>query len=409
MKIAFGKIVCLLVLATHAVAGTAVAGDKIDESPLPVEIVEAFPGLRIERPVIITHAGDGTNRLFVGGQKGKIHIIPNSEDVKKSDIFLDITDRVEYKDRENEEGLLGLAFHPKYRENGQFFVYYTTKHAPHTSIISRFRVTPNDPGKADPASEEEILRIPQPFWNHNGGTIVFGPDGYLYIGLGDGGKANDPQMNGQNLHTLLGSILRIDVDRTSKIQVGKDSSISLNYAIPKDNPFVGQPSIARGEIWAYGLRNVWRMSFDRQTGDLWAADVGQNLWEEVNLIKRGGNYGWNFREAKHDFGFYTFGQTPNLIEPVWEYHHNIGKSVTGGHVYRGKKVPELSGHYLYGDYVSGKIWALKLDDQKQEVVANRSIPTKDLPVFTFGEDEQGEVYFSTQLGGGIIFRFQSAN
>src|SRR5690606_38635337 len=175
--------------------------------------------------------------------------------------------------------------------NGQFFVYYTTRDAAHTSVISRFRVSKDDPNKADPDSEEELLRIPQPFWNHNGGNIIFGPDGYLYIGLGDGGSANDPMKNGQNLKTLLGKILRIDVDRTEG---------DKKYAIPKDNPFVGKEN-ARPEIYAYGIRDIWGISFDEETGLLWAADVGQNLWEEIDLIVKGGTYGWNLREGFHKF------------------------------------------------------------------------------------------------------------
>jgi quinoprotein glucose dehydrogenase len=268
-------------------------------------------------------------------------------------------------------------------------------------VISRFRVSKKDPGKADPASEEEILRIKQPFWNHNGGTLAFGPDGCLYVGLGDGGSARDPHRNGQNLKTLLGSILRIDVDKKSD---GK------KYSIPQDNPFVGQKD-ARPEIWAYGLRNVWRMSFDRKTGALWAGDVGQDIWEEIDLIEKGGNYGWNLREAKHKFGPKGSEARSDMIDPVWEYHHNIGKSITGGNVYRGKRVPELVGAYLYADYVSGKVWALRYDEKAKKVVGNHPIepgescPVKKMPVITFGEDEGGEVYFCDSFG--FLYRFRS--
>ena len=349
------------------------------------------------RPIVLTHAGDGSNRLFVATQRGVIHVFDNNPGATESKIFLDIRDRVIYKDRENEEGFLGFAFHPKYKENGQFFIYYTTRHAPHTSIVSRFRVSPDDPNRALPESEEELMRIEQPFWNHNGGTIEFGPDGYLYIGLGDGGAANDPYGNGQNLGTLLGSILRIDVDR-------KDSG--LNYAIPKDNPFVGRDG-ARPEIYAYGLRNVWRLAFDRKTGTQWAADVGQNLWEEINIITKGGNYGWNLREGMHPFGPEGSDGRDDLIDPIWEYDHQVGLSITGGTVYRGAKLPELEGKYVYADYVSGKIWALKYDEDSKRVVSNEAIPSEQkLPIITFGEDEQGELYFTTVTANGKgIYRF----
>ncbi|MCH9053211.1 MAG: PQQ-dependent sugar dehydrogenase [Proteobacteria bacterium] len=230
----------------------------------------------------------------------------------------------------------------------------------------------------------------------NGGTIVFGPDGYLYIVLGDGGKANDPFGNGQNLETLLGSILRIDVDHQD---AGK------KYAIPQDNPFVGHAK-ARPEIYAYGLRNIWRMSFDRETGDLWAGDVGQDLWEEINIIRKGGNYGWNVREANHKFGPNGSGPRKDLIDPIWEYHHDIGKSITGGHVYRGKRVPALVGKYIYADYVSTLIWALDYDAKAGEVRGNHPISSEKLAIMSFGEDEMGEVYFFAT--DGKLYRF-SAN
>jgi glucose/arabinose dehydrogenase len=403
---------CLALLALLP----AVALAEVDQRPLDVQVVNAFPGLkwpdwllgieegkpRDPRPVLIMGAGDGTNRIFVGSEYGTIHILPNDPKANEMQTFLDIQDRVQYDDRQNEEGFLGLAFHPKFKENGEFFVYYTakpTRDNPHLSVISRFRVSKDDPNRADPNSEEVIMTIKQPFWNHNGGTLVFGPDGYLYIGLGDGGLRDDPHGNGQKMNTLLGKILRIDVDH-------KDPG--LNYAIPKDNPFVSKPG-ARGEIWALGIRNVWRIAFDRKTGDLWAGEVGQDTWEEINLITRGGNYGWNLRESMHPF---TPKNKPNqkgspprpdLIEPIWEYHHDVGKSITGGHVYRGKQVPELEGAYLYADYVTGQIWALWYDREKKQVTANRAILEKGLPVLSFGEDDHGEIYFLTQAGG--IYKF----
>jgi glucose/arabinose dehydrogenase len=349
------------------------------------------------RPIVVTHAGDGSGRLFVATQQGVIHVIKGDGTSTESKVFLDLRDRVTYKDRENDEGFLGLAFHPKYKQNGQFIVYYDSRKTdPHTSIVSRFKVSPNDPDKAEPASEEVILAIPAPYWNHNGGTTIFGPDGYLYIGLGDGGSANDPHKNGQNYGAWLGSILRIDVDHKDP---GK------NYAIPKDNPFVGKAG-ALPEIYAKGLRNVWRMAFDRATGTLWCADVGQNLWEEINLIVKGGNYGWNLREGAHTFGRDGSGPRADLIEPIWEYDHQVGASITGGAVYRGKRLPELVGKYLYADYVTGKIWALKYDEAAKKVVSNEAIPSEKLPIITFGEDEQGEMYFTRVTADGKgIYRF----
>jgi len=382
-------------LASLCLAATVSA--QVIEKPLPIGQEIAFPKLRIYRPIEVKHAKDGSNRLFVAQQNGIIHVFPNRRDVSKTSVFLNIKSKVAYKDKENEEGLLGLAFHPKYKQNGQFFLYYTTSIAPHTSVISRFRTSKSDPNKADPTSEEEIMRIKQPFWNHNGGTICFGPDGYLYIGLGDGGKARDPLGAGQNLSMLLGSILRIDIDH-------KDPG--LKYAIPKDNPFIKRRK-ARPEIYAYGVRNIWRMSFDRKTGTFWAADVGQDIWEEINIIVKGGNYGWNLREAKHKFGATGSGPRKDLIDPIWEYHHKIGKSITGGVVYRGPSVPQLRGMYVYADYVTGKIWALKYDAKAKKVIANYSLRSNGLPIITFGEDQQGEVYFTTTLGGGIIYKFKT--
>jgi len=394
-------------LITSSGVTSLAAAEKVG---LAIEVSRAFPNLKIRRPVVITNAGDGSDRLFVVTQQGIINSFAADQNASEVNTFLDIEDRVVYKDNQNEEGFLGMCFHPKYKENGQFFVYYTTTDAPLTSVVSRFRVSKDDPNKADPDSEEELMRIKQPYWNHNGGTIEFGPDGYLYIALGDGGSGRDPHGNGQNLGTLLGSMLRIDVDHHDKGRA---------YAIPKDNPFVGKEG-ARGEIWAHGLRNVWRFSFDRETGECWAGDVGQDFWEEINIITRGGNYGWNLREANHKFGDKGVGPRDDLIEPILEYHHDVGKSITGGNVYRGKRLPQLTGHYLYADYVSGIVWALKYNHDKKQVVANHEIPyaaaldtdgipqgdEKDadrIPVMTFGEDEQGEVYFSDP--SGRLFRF----
>jgi len=378
---------------------------EIDTRPLGVRVENAFPhlawqgwqpiaesGLRSElRPILLTHAGDHSDRAFVPTQQGVIYVLPDRRDAKEARVYLDLRDRVSYEEKAIEEGFLGLAFHPQYSENGQFFVYYTNRHSPHQNVVARFRVSTNDPSRADTASEKILLTFDKPFSNHNGGTIIFGPDGYLYIAVGDGGKGGDPFGNGQNLRTLLGKVLRIDIDRSS----GK-----LSYAIPGDNPFVGQAG-ARGEIWAYGLRNVWRMAFDRTTGTLWAADVGQDLWEEIDLIVRGGNYGWNLREGGHPFGPQRARGRVNLVEAIWEYPHTLGKSITGGMVYRGRQIPELVGGYLYADYVAGKMWALFYDPATRRVTAYREIPLpRSIPVMSFGEDEQGEAFFTTSSGKG---------
>jgi quinoprotein glucose dehydrogenase len=376
----------------EAKQGTTSAVAKLQplpDTPTSLKQVRAFPNLRFRRPIVLTHAPDGSDRVFVASQLGAVQVFPNDPDVKETQVstFIDLEDRVIYKDNENEEGLLGLVFHPKFKENGQFFVYYTTRSAPHTSVISRFRTMPGDLTKGDPASEEELLRIPQPYWNHNGGGLAIGPDGYLYIALGDGGFKDDPHGHGQNLETLLGSILRIDVNR-------KDAG--KNYAIPADNPF-REKAKAQPEIYAYGFRNVWGMAFDSATGLLWAADVGQDLWEEIDIVEKGGNYGWKLREATHKFKDGSDAR-PDLVEPVWEYHHDIGKSITGGFVYRGKKLPDLVGCYLYADYVSGKVWALKLDEKTRKPVANYAVQDTKMPIIAFGADSQGEAYMTDSFG-----------
>lgn len=388
-----------------------IPGKEVDDSPLSLKAEPAFPNLKWTgwegfteagkvfplRTLFLTHAGDGTNRNFVTIQQGSIHVFPNDPKADRTKIFLDITKKVNYNDKENEEGLLGLAFHPSYKKNGEFFLFYTLKQPKLTNILSRFRVSKDDPDRADPDSEEVLLKIERPFWNHDGGTIAFGPDGYLYVALGDGGAADDPHKNGPNLKTLLAKVLRIDVNTKSD---GK------NYGIPRDNPFVGKAD-ALPEIWAYGFRNIWRMAFDRETGKLWAGDVGQNLYEEIDIVVKGGNYGWSIREGLHPFSEQGVGPRPELIEPIWEYHHDVGKSITGGVVYRGKRLPELVGSYLYADYITGRIWALRYDEAKKRVVANRPLPATKETIVSFGEDEQGEVYYmAPTVSGRGIFRFE---
>jgi len=378
-----------------------------DGSPIPfedgtaaVEAVPAFPEATWEgwspesadgtpvtplRPLVVTHAGDGTGRRFVLDQSGMIHVFKPGSTAGK--LFLDLRPGTAPWGKHNEEGLLGLAFHPNYRANGQIFLtYFQDKDAP-VEHLARFTVSPDDADRADPASEELVLAVKQPFWNHNGGSIAFGPDGYLYWGLGDGGSRDDPYGNGQRLDTLLGKILRIDVDRR---QDGRA------YAIPADNPFVGRAD-ARGEIFASGFRNPWQLAFDSATGKLWAADVGQEQWEEVNVVTKGGNYGWSVREGTRPFGNRT--AAADFIDPVWEYDHQIGKSITGGFVYRGKAIPELVGAYLYGDFVSGRLWALKLDEATGKAT-NLAIPWNGLPIFGFGSDADGEAYVLTSSATG---------
>lgn len=362
------------------------------------EAVDDSGNVREMRLMELTYAKDGSNRLFAASQQGAIWSFENRADVTESTMVLDLRGKVyDWKSRgANEQGLLGLAMHPEFKSNGYFYVYYS--HVDNKkSVVSRFQISADYPNRADPASELVLMEIPQPYQNHNGGSIEFGPDGYLYIGLGDGGDRNDPQANGQNLSTLLGSILRIDVDHPTS---------GMAYGIPPDNPFVGVDG-ARPEIYAIGLRNPWRIAFDKETGTLWAGDVGQELWEEVVVINKGGNYGWSAREGTH-----TFGSRPPVdgvgtpIEPVWEYDHQIGKSITGGRVYRSSRVPELTGKYIYADYVSGRIWALTYDEASGKATRNEQVIADSVPVFAFGEDQAGEVYYLTNSSRGQnIHRF----
>jgi len=341
----------------------------------------------LDEPVDLKHAGDGSGRLFVIEQPGRIRIVENGELLP--DPFLDIEPLV--NSRGNEQGLLGLAFHPDYAANGLFFVNYTDVNG--DTVVARYAVSADDPSRADPASAKIILQVDQPFPNHNGGDLVFGPDGYLYIGLGDGGSGGDPQGNGQNLNALLGKMLRIDVNHGDP------------YAIPPDNPFAGRAG-ARPEIWAYGLRNPWRYSFDRATGDLYIADVGQNAYEEVDFQpadSRGGeNYGWNKYEGFHA---YDGGATDGLTMPVAEYAHAVGGcSVTGGYVYRGPSLPALNGVYLYSDYCSGQVWALYRTASGWENVA---LLNAFFLISSFGEDEVGELYLLDH-GGGAVYQLVAA-
>jgi len=362
------------------------------------EPVDAGGQVRKLRLMELTYAQGDKSRLFAAGQLGTVWVFENRPDVEQSHLFLDIQDQVTQwtSNGANEQGLLGLALHPKFTENGQFFVCYTRR-ADHASIVSRFQVSKNNPNQADPKSEEIILEVEQPFQNHNGGSIEFGPDGYLYVAFGDGGSRNDPKASGQDRQQLLGSILRIDVDEPA---AGK------KYGIPSDNPFVNSRD-ARPEIYAYGLRNPWRIAFDPKTGRLWAGDVGQELWEEVNVIKSGGNYGWSDREGSHPFGNRERrSDVSEPIAPVWEYDHSVGKSITGGRVYRSSRLPQLAGKYIYADYVSGAVWALSYDEATGKATKNEQVIAGGIPVLAFGQDPAGEVYYMIDSSRGeCIYRF----
>ena len=375
--------ICFLILLLFAVP--ARGQNQIVESPDgALQLEEPFPNLRFTRPVDFQTPGDGSDRIFVVEQAGVIKVFDNRSDTGSAGAFLDITSRV--RDQGNEEGLLGLAFHPEFATNGYFFVNYTAS-SPRRTVVARYSVDPNDSDRAL-SSETVILEVAQPYSNHNAGQIVFGSNGYLYITLGDGGGGGDPQDNGEDLSTLLGSILRIDVDGGSQ------------YAIPSGNPFVGNTEGYREEIYAYGLRNPWRISFDSSTGRLWAADVGQNLYEEVNIIEKGGNYGWDVMEGLHCYEPNTGCNETGLTSPVWEYSHDFGNSITGGFVYRGTLAPSLAGRYVFADYGTGRIWALAWDGSDAAV---EEIMDTSLAISSFGVDEQQELY--VLAFNGRIYRF----
>ncbi|MCO5246329.1 MAG: PQQ-dependent sugar dehydrogenase [Anaerolineae bacterium] len=366
--------------ATETPAPTDTPTPEPDVSALNLELEIVADGLK--QPVLATHAGDGSGRLFIVEKGGTILAL--AEDGAQPQPFLDITDRV--GSSSSEQGLLGLAFDPDFAANGRFFVYYTDRNG--DTVIARFQAS-DDRATGDPGSEVVLLTQDQPAGNHNGGMLAFGPDGYLYAGLGDGGGAGDRYDNGQNLGTILGTIIRLDVSGDQAV-------------VPVDNPLVSQDS-ARPEIWAYGLRNPWRFSFDRATGDLWIADVGQNQWEEINFQPAGDpggeNYGWPITEGTHCYGSDTC-DTAGLTMPVAEYEHGPGCSVSGGYVYRGAQQPAMQGIYFYGDYCSGQIWGLAAgaDGQWQDA----QLLDSDAQISAFGETESGELLVVDY--GGTIYR-----
>jgi glucose/arabinose dehydrogenase len=366
---------------TPTTAPTATEINPIPTFPDPANASWRPVTTALNSPVGLTNASDGSGRLFILEQDGVIRIFQNGSLLATP--FLDIRDEVLSG---GERGLLGLAFHPQYTQNGYFYVNYTNLQG--NTVIARFQVSVSDPNRADPASENRLIFVQQPFPNHNGGEVTFGPDGYLYLGLGDGGSQGDPENHGQSLNTLLGKILRIDVNHGDP------------YAIPPDNPFQGK---GKAEIWAFGLRNPWRFSFDRLTGDLYIGDVGQDMWEEIDFLPAGSpggtNFGWNYMEGLHAYSNRTPPQGLQLTAPVTEYSHAFGCAVTGGYVYRGKQLPEWQGVYLFGDYCSGNVWGLLRSPdgtwQQKELYQNVG------RISSFGEDEAGEIYL-TDLTGNLF-------
>ncbi len=359
--------------------------------PPPIDVQQVFTQLAFDQPLLMLQAPGDETRWFVVEKSGVVRVFPNDADVTLADVevFADLS--LDVDSSFSESGLLGMAFHPDFADNGEVFLSYTRVGAPLESVVSRFVVAGD--GSLDLSSEDIILTVAQPNSNHNGGDIVFGPDGFLYIGLGDGGGAGDPADNGQDTTTLLGSLLRIDVDSASP------------YGIPADNPFANNPPCVLAanaescpEIFAWGFRNPWRFSFDRDTGELWLGDVGQNAWEEIDRVELSGNYGWNEREGAHCFEPQEGCSTDN-IDPITEYDHSLGSSVTGGYVYRGSAIPDLAGFYLFGDFGSGRIWAVP--STSEQGVEPDELAVTPLSIASFAESHAGEL-FVVDLQAGTL-------
>ena len=343
---------------------------------LSIEMKKVFGELETPKPISLVTIPDGSGRSLLVLQGGRVILLSSGFEKGETTTFLDIPPELMI-DNNFEEGLLGLVFHPKYNQNGLFYIYHTLQN-PKRSVLFERRVRNRKTLTVDKSHNRLVLEIEQPYWNHNSGVPEFGPDGYLYLSTGDGGKANDPHDFAQNTFSLLGKVLRLDVDTREG---------DLAYGIPADNPFRDKPGY-RGEIWSLGMRNPWRLHWDFPTGTLYCADVGQNLSEEINLIKKGGNYGWSYREGAGVFPL-KHRQPPEEIEfvgPVFEYGHTEGTSVSGGYVYRGKGIPAIDGHYLFGDWGTGKCWAIK-------VINEQVVMQKDLKFLVSGEVINGPALF----------------
>ncbi|HSM31106.1 MAG TPA: PQQ-dependent sugar dehydrogenase [Woeseiaceae bacterium] len=400
-----GKLRLVGWLSTFALLATACgggSGDGPSVAPPPppppppavpdIGLTEVFPQVSLSQPLVMLQAPGDPSRWFVAERAGVIRVFDNDPAANATAVFLDISSQVSTV---GEGGLLGMAFHPSFPATPEVYVSYTAPDSQLISVVSRFR---SDDGGAslDPASEEPLMLVPQPDINHNGGNIAFGPDGYLYIGFGDGGGAGDPGENAQNLSNVLGAMLRIDVDGLAP------------YQIPPDNPFPTPDLCAQGfggtepcpEIYAYGLRNPWRFSFDSATGDLWLGDVGQNAWEEVDVITAGGDYGWDDREGAHCFEPPADCDTDS-IDPVTEYGRALGNSITGGYVYRGAAIPDLQGWYVFGDFGSGIVFGIVADSSS--FVEPEVFLDTDLSIVTFAQDLDGELYLA-DIGSGRIFQ-----
>lgn len=382
MKFIYFNIIALLI------AFPTVAQEVVS----PISIDKVLITSNLSHPTALADANDGSQRLFVCEQEGRIRIVEKGKLLEKP--FLDISSQVIKNKGYDERGLLGLAFHPQFKNNGKFYVYCSMKVTgagrgiDHQSVLMEFMVAKENKDLANPASSKVVLAFNEPESNHNGGDIKFGKDGYLYIATGDGGNYNDLHGqfgNAQNLNSLLGKILRIDINTSP-------------YSIPKDNPFVGKGD-TKPEIYAYGFRNPWRISFDKENGQLFVGDVGQDNFEEVDLVKKGGNYGWRIREGLHE----KFPKDPdpkNWIDPIAEYPHTAGISITGGYVYRGTQIPALKGKYVYADWM-GPIWALtetKTPQWSREKLSLSKDPG-EWHIYSFGEDSQGELYILSVLLG----------
>jgi glucose/arabinose dehydrogenase len=385
---------------------TSFSTDKKPAALPPLKLNLQLIAKDLTSPTGMASPKDGTHRLFITEQSGKIKIIKNGAVLPVP--FLDLTGGLDVLDKNySEKGLLGLVFHPDYKTNGRFFVYYSApyndKNFDHKSVLAEYKVSKNNPDVAD-IKEQVIMEIPEPEPNHNGGCLQFGKDGYLYIGVGDGGGEGDKHGligNGQNLNTWLGKILRIDVNSQKP------------YAVPKGNPFVGKAE-AKPEIYAYGLRNPWRFSFDRTTNVLMCADVGQNKWEEVDIIEKGKNYGWRIMEGNHCYNPPSNCDIKGLTLPINEYGHDIGVSIIGGYIYRGKKYPSLQGDYIFGDW-DRKLFYLKQDKDHRwsrgDIFINGNTSNDaGNHINSFGEDEDGEIYVMAQHGAsphsatGFVYR-----